>query len=184
MRFLLAPFVAAVTMVMVLRLAVAGQDAGTALLVLFALLIGFATIDWLVTRHLEVMNPVRVYLLLAAGALVVAYGVYLFSYLGPVRALTLAVGLGLAVGVLTLVRRPHTRRAREAAGLCVECGYDLRASTERCPECNAPLPESVTRRRRIAAEIRAARGRADDESTESAMRVDSHNIGSPPPVDI
>ena len=29
----------------------------------------------------------------------------------------------------------HRRRKRKKLGLCVKCGYDLRGSSERCPEC-------------------------------------------------
>lgn len=47
---------------------------------------------------------------------------------------TLVLGLLSALAtrnLLTLTRREH----RRAAGLCPTCGYDLRASSERCPEC-------------------------------------------------
>jgi hypothetical protein len=45
----------------------------------------------------------------------------------------------LTVGTLLVVRGAR-RRTRHPAreGLCVRCGYDLRASSGRCPECGTP----------------------------------------------
>lgn len=56
--------------------------------------------------------------------------------------LRLIAGLSLA-SVLLLVRsaiRSRRRLVRFRAGLCTRCGYDLRASPNRCPECGASNP--------------------------------------------
>lgn len=36
-------------------------------------------------------------------------------------------------------RRIQVREERAVGGLCEQCGYDLRASAERCPECGAAI---------------------------------------------
>ena len=46
------------------------------------------------------------------------------------------LALVLSLGVIPLLRR----RKRKKLGLCVKCGYDLRASKERCPECGEGIP--------------------------------------------
>jgi hypothetical protein len=57
----------------------------------------------------------------------------------------LAVVALLLPGTL-LVRRLRSRRSRhmaEVLGLCVECGYDLRESGGRCPECGTTVAHAA-----------------------------------------
>jgi hypothetical protein len=48
--------------------------------------------------------------------------------------------LPLALPVAWCGRRSCVRRRRSRLGLCARCGYDLRASGEKCPECGADIP--------------------------------------------
>ncbi len=41
----------------------------------------------------------------------------------------------ISCGILICCIVPFRRRKRKKLGLCVKCGYDLRASKDRCPEC-------------------------------------------------
>jgi hypothetical protein len=54
----------------------------------------------------------------------------------PVWILILALLLPAWVAGRGLSRMIH----RHVHGLCAKCGYDLRASLLRCPECGAPIP--------------------------------------------
>ncbi len=45
----------------------------------------------------------------------------------------------LAIGLISIARSWRTT-FRKRYGLCLKCGYDLRASTDRCPECGEPIP--------------------------------------------
>ena len=45
--------------------------------------------------------------------------------------------LFFGAGLVFLLHPVHRRRKRKKLGLCIKCGYDLRGSKVRCPECGA-----------------------------------------------
>ena len=52
----------------------------------------------------------------------------------------------LAYGVVRRLVRSRQLHHRRSHGLCLLCGYDLRASPDRCPECGTLVPTGLIRR--------------------------------------
>lgn len=61
----------------------------------------------------------------------------------PYWFLALCLTLAPALWLNGALRRRRLRHRRQT-NLCQHCGYDLRASTDRCPECGTAIPGAVT----------------------------------------
>jgi len=131
------------------------------------------------------VNPFTIYALFAIVIAVVWGLARALSVLGPFGVIAIIVVLGGLTAWLTLTRGEALRCRRETMGLCVECGYDLRASPDVCPECGSIVNEELKRRRRIAEELSGARterestppphaSSAEEIPTARGMSVASH----------
>lgn len=66
---------------------------------------------------------------------------YTNYYWGAALPLWLLVILCGTYPAMRWVLRPSLKHVRLARGLCVRCGYDLRATPERCPECGTAVSD-------------------------------------------
>lgn len=95
-------------------------------------------------------NPISIYgsLFIILGLWVL--GAWVLSWFGPIGAMILTVGVTTSAYFFSY-HRDMMRQTRIGMGCCPKCGYDLRATDDKCPECGTDVPEEILRRRRLAA---------------------------------
>lgn len=54
------------------------------------------------------------------------------------------IGIVSAIVVLHFLAARRRQQVRAAQGLCLHCGYDLRSSKQRCPECGVATRDDVS----------------------------------------
>ena len=60
----------------------------------------------------------------------------------PLALLSIPLMVYLLIQAIKTPRRIVQRR-RSKKGLCLNCGYDIRESKDRCPECGVPVPAQM-----------------------------------------
>jgi len=70
-----------------------------------------------------------------------APGTYDLWVIIPFWLPVLVFGISPGIGVFRFVRTRRRRKYRSSHGLCAHCGYDLRATPDRCPECGSVPPK-------------------------------------------
>jgi hypothetical protein len=65
---------------------------------------------------------------------------YCFEFVFPYWSIALVMGMIAGISAWRRIRAARRRKSQ----VCVFCGYDLRASRERCPECGEPIPASCS----------------------------------------
>jgi len=106
------------------------------------------------------LNPALVVLMVALAVATAIAAAAALWFAGPIATAVLLLVLGVTSAFAW--RHERTIRLRTAEGHCPKCGYDVRATPDRCPECGEPTPSDTARRQRLREEIAAARAARED----------------------
>ena len=92
-------------------------------------------------KHWQVWLISSVYIVLGFLGLWIARAWLFFghNYTGAVAVGVYSIG-GLVLPEVLKTRFLVRHLREEIGGICLLCGYDLRATTDRCPECGASVP--------------------------------------------